>query len=136
MLQSSTRDPSDQLIAFVRAWFDLLAQGNFAEACAQLDTPNSHGVNWTPALLQTVVTDSFGPATRFATKHPEGPNFTSAKSASGEATVSHGAFEDGSGYWIDHAVPLNGAWSDLTAQFEFIREPGGYRVVLHDLHVL
>jgi hypothetical protein len=43
---------------------------------------------------------------------------------------------DGSGYAVDHAVPLNGEWSDLTAQFEFLEEADGFAVVLHDLHVL
>ena len=46
------------------------------------------------------------------------------------------AFDDGSGYSVEHDVPLNGEWSDLTAQFEFVRFPKGYAVVLHDLHVM
>ena len=31
--------------------------------------------------------------------------------------------------------PNNYTWSELTAQFEFLRRPGGLAVVLHDLHV-
>jgi hypothetical protein len=46
------------------------------------------------------------------------------------------ALSDGSGFSLYHAVPLNGEWSDLTAQFEFLRRPNGLAVVLHDLHVL
>ncbi len=43
---------------------------------------------------------------------------------------------DGSGYRLDHDVPINGEWSDLTTQFEFLNWPNGYAMVLQDLHVL
>ena len=44
---------------------------------------------------------------------------------------SHGA-----GFWLDYDVPLNGAFSDLTARFEFHwRAPQTLAVQLHDLHV-
>jgi hypothetical protein len=40
------------------------------------------------------------------------------------------------GYWLDYDVPLNGQFSDLTAQFEFEPRQEGYAAVLQDLHVL
>ena len=45
-------------------------------------------------------------------------------------------FADGRGYSFEYDLPLSGEWSDLTAQFEFLRRPSGYAVVLHDIHVL
>jgi hypothetical protein len=36
--------------------------------------------------------------------------------------------------WLD--LPLDGTWSDLTAQFEFGPHEGGTAVALYDLHVL
>jgi hypothetical protein len=45
-------------------------------------------------------------------------------------------FKDGSGYSVEHDVPLNGEWSDLTAQFEFVGKSPEFEVILHDLHVL
>jgi hypothetical protein len=136
MLQASSPNPADEFLAFARAWLDLLAKGELAEACAQLDAPNSYGLRWTPSAIHTLVRDSFGPATVFAATHPEGPIVTPTTSATGSPGVTFGALDDGSGFWLDHPVPLNGEWSDLTAQFEFIRQPTGFRVVLHDLHVL
>jgi hypothetical protein len=44
--------------------------------------------------------------------------------------------QDGTGFQFDYDLPLNGEWSDLTAQFEFLRRSDGYAVVLHDIHVL
>ena len=49
---------------------------------------------------------------------------------------SVGSYEDDAGYWLDHDMPLNGEWSDLTAQFEFQARSDGFDVVLLDLHVL
>jgi hypothetical protein len=37
---------------------------------------------------------------------------------------------------VDLDVPLDGAWSDLTAQFEFAPVDGGIGISLYDLHVL
>ena len=136
MLRVASADPAPEFLAFVRAWLDMLAEAQLAEACAQLDRPNSYGLTWTAAAIRQLLTDTFGPGTRFGAQHPDGPTFTRTASASGSPRVKIGAFTGGSGYWMDHDVPLNGEWSDLTAQFEFIREPHGFLVVLHDLHVL
>ena len=64
------------------------------------------------------------------------PVVTSMSSASGEQRASLIALSDRSGYAYDHDLPLNGQWSDLTAQFEFIKRPNGFAVILHDIHVL
>lgn len=46
------------------------------------------------------------------------------------------AFDDSSGYSVEYDLPLNGAYSDLTAQFEFLLSGSDYVATLHDLHVL
>lgn len=80
---------------------------------------------------------AFGPGTRFVTDHQEGPRFTSARTASGRERYTIGAFADGTGFRLDYDVPLNGAFSDLTAPFEFFwRGPRRLAVQLHDLHVM
>jgi hypothetical protein len=33
---------------------------------------------------------------------------------------------------LEHDVPLNGEWSELTAKFRFVSKLGGYAVALHD----
>jgi hypothetical protein len=136
MLRVSSTDPSDDLVGFVRSWFELLAENRFAEACGALDKPNSYGIRWTPDMIQSILEDNFGPETVFGKEHPEGVAVSSISATEGSARVDISAFTDGSGYSLEHDVPLNGVWSDLTAQFEFERYPRGFAVVLHDLHVM
>jgi hypothetical protein len=62
--------------------------------------------------------------------------FTPVATARGRDHAHVGAFDDGSGYWVNHDVPLNGEYSDLTAQFEFRRRGNALAATLHDLHVL
>lgn len=88
-----------------------------------LAQPNSYGITWTPASLRKVVTDYGARAV------------TPPDSATGKPHSSLVALADGSGWSFDHDVPLDGAWSDLTAQFEFLRRGDDFAVVLHDLHV-
>jgi hypothetical protein len=125
------------LIAWVREWLDLLAGGRLEDACGRLDEPNSYGLRWTPAALTDLVEDTFGPGTRFRVEHPEGPRFSPVATALGRRPPMIGAYKDGSGFWVDHHVPLNGEYSDLTAQFKFLwRGNHVLAVILHDLHVL
>jgi len=37
---------------------------------------------------------------------------------------------------LDYDVPLNGWYSDLTAQFEFNPRADGFAATLHDFHVM
>jgi hypothetical protein len=130
------RNPESALVAFVRAWFDLVGSGRLGEACAALDQPTSYGESWTPARLALALTEAFPPDSRLSREYPEGIRFTPASGAIGEPHVTFGSFDDGKGYWVDHDVPLNGVFSDLTAQFEFHGEGGRVGVALQDLHVL
>ena len=45
-------------------------------------------------------------------------------------------FNDKAGWAIEYDIPINGEWSDLTAQFEFYKKENGYSFLLHDIHVL
>jgi hypothetical protein len=136
MLLLAPEQAESELIAWVRDWLDLLAAGRLEEACARLDGPAGDGMRWTPERLRTAVDESFGPGTRFRTIHPEGPVFTSVGAARGRPDASLIAFADGSGYSVEHDVPLNGTHSDLTAQFEFRWLGRSLAVSLYDLHVL
>lgn len=131
-------EPSDpcELLAFIRGWLRLLAAGRLQEASGQLDEQNCYGILWTPDYIRYALDLAYGPGSRFRVPHPEGPQFSDPDSASGTATADVWDLADGSGYGADHDVPLNGVWSGLTAQFEFLRRPGGLAVVLHDLHIL
>ena len=72
MLRVSSKDPNDELIAFVRSWFDLLASNRYEEACLAIDKPNTYGIKWSPNMIQGVLEDNFSPETLFGKEHPEG----------------------------------------------------------------
>lgn len=129
-------DPTNVLTQFARHWFKLLAAGSWQEACDLLDEPSSDGVHWTPEKLQLVIEDNCGPGTHFHREHPEGFRVSDPDELGDGGRPMIFPYRDGSGYAFDHDLPLNGKWSDLTAQFEFHHRPQGYAVVLHDLHVL
>ena len=114
----------------------LLADGQVESACALIDEPNKYGIVWTPTLIEDLINSTFSPASRFYQSHPEGPIITNRFQLNEQKDIEVIELEDGSGYLFDYDLPLNGEWSDLTAQFEFHKKPNGYAVVLHDLHVL
>jgi hypothetical protein len=127
-------NPKGQLIAFARAWFRLLARAEWDAALQMIDEPSTYGIRWTRERITGLVEDTFGPATHFADELGP-PAFSDPDSAKGDPHPNFGKV-DGGGFWLDHDVPLNGAFSDLTAQFEFAPREDGYAAILHDLHVL
>jgi hypothetical protein len=127
MISASTDEPVVTFTRFTRDWFRLLARGEFAGAVSRLDEPNSYGERWDAEKIQSVFRDY---------ANSESVSIADPDTIAGDGHPSVGEFTDGRGYWFEHDVPLGGAWSDLTAQFEFLRRPGGYAVVLHDIHVL
>ena len=127
-------DPEVQLLNFVRTWFRLLARAEWDTALAMLDEPNSYGLRWTEEIITALLSETFGPGTPFVAEFGA-PAFSDPDLTTGNAHHSFGEL-NGGGFWLDHDVPLNGAFSDLTAQFEFRARPTGYAAVLHDLHVM
>lgn len=137
MLIMNSPDVEANVVTWARDWFDLLAAGRLDEACDRLDEPNHYGVAWTPEAIVELVQQTFTPETFFARAHPEGLQFTSPRSARGRERHHFSAFADGSGFSLDYDVPLNGEFSDLTAQFEFHWHSAGTLAArLHDLHVM
>jgi hypothetical protein len=136
MIVISPAAPAESIIALVKCWMKLLAEGRVEEACALLDEPNRYGITWTSGLIQETVNSIFSPESRFHETHPEGPIFTNPFELEEQLEIEVVEFDDKRGYTFDYNVPLNGEWSDLTAQFEFLKRSDGYVVVLHDLHVL
>ena len=135
MIEISSDAPEKSILDFVIRWMKLLADDRLNEACALLDEPNCYGIG-TPDLIKETVNETFSPHTRFYIYHPEGPVFTDPSELKKQRDIEAIEFSDGSGYAFDYDIPLNGEWSELTAQFEFLKRPNGYSVVLHDLHVM
>jgi hypothetical protein len=127
MLQISI-SPLDAFTDFVRRWLSLLAAGRLEEAANLIDEPNSYGLQWGAEDIQKALQDY--------ARSDVSPYVTDPEAMPGDGRPNLLELNDGSGYLFDYAVPLNGEWSDLTLQFEFLKKPGGYVVVLQDIHVL
>ena len=115
-------------------WLAHLARSEWDAALSMLDEPNSYGILRTKDAILAIVADTFSPDSHFVADFGP-PHFSDPATATGSARVNLGTIEGGS-FWLDCDVPLNGTFSDLTAQFEFLARPGGFAMVLHDLHVL
>ena len=137
MIDISPDAPEKAILDFARRWMKLLADNRIDEACALLDEPNYYGIVWTPDSIKETVHETFSPDTRFYNYHPEGPIFTDPYELEAQRDREEPIeFDDGSGYHLDYDIPLNGEWSDLTAQFKFLKRPNGYAVILYDLYVM
>jgi hypothetical protein len=137
-------DATDQdLLAACREWLALVSDERYEEAIAFLYVPTDYDPSqrWTPSTLRQYISNygSWDP-------WPDGRTWriTSLESASLPADAQTWRpradvvrFDKhplaGS---IEVDVPLNGVWSDLTAQFEFKVLHGQLVLSLYDLHVL
>jgi hypothetical protein len=126
----------EELLAFVRDWFRILASGDTATASNLIDEPNCYDIEWTPQYIRHAIDLAFVPDCRFRLEHNGLAEFSDPDSAVGQPQFDVLPFDDGSGYSVHYDVPMNGVWSDLTAQFEFVFRDGQLAVILHDLHVM
>ena len=127
MLTSFSPTIENALRAHIEVWLQQLSADNWGKVIGMLDDPNSYGVKWGEAEIRNSI-NAYSRSKPWAVSDP--------KSLDISGHTSFGEFNDGSGYWFDYDIPLNGEWSDLTAQFEFKKRGNGYAVVLHNIHVL
>jgi len=136
LIPSSSAPAESELLAHVRGWINLLAGGEFALASRELDGANSYGTLWTPAAISHAIARAYPPGCRFRAEHPEGPIVSRVDAVSGDGRPSVIEFADGSGYSVEHALPLNGEYADLTVQVEFRWRGTQLAMLLHDIHIL
>ncbi len=131
----------------VERWVGLLVGRKHEEALAMLASPRplldapSAETGWTPESLAQVI-QNYGSVepredrttfivTPVATAMGDGPRF--------EVRWLEKPVGCGWGASIGHAhfdLPLNGAWSDLTATFDILETEEGLSLALHDVHVM
>ena len=127
MLTSLSPPIEKALRAHIEVWLQQLSAGNWHAVLNMLDEPNSYGVWWGETEIRSSL-DEYSRSKTWTVTDP--------KSLGVSGHTGFGEFNDGSGYWFDYDIPLNGEWSDLTAQFEFKKRGDCYALVLHDIHVL
>jgi hypothetical protein len=127
-------DPSDEaILAHVDAWVDLLAAGDFASAYALTD--HDYYYQWSPELLRQVIAGYGSPDS-----HPSGNAFAvsprnSATGGPPRRVVIREVAPPGSLAFVEYDLPLNGAWSDLTATFRVERRQGAFALILEEVYV-
>ena len=137
-------DASDgEILALCRDWVDLVAAGRIAKALNLLHVPARYAPSqhWTPASLRKYIENhgSWDPL-------PDGRRRRVTPIATAVAPEDRPGHRprtdiyrdrDGSGRGtVELDLPLDGTWSDLTAQFDFGPLDDGVAVALYDLHVL
>lgn len=133
----------DEILARCRNWIELVAAGRLTEAVDALLVPDAadESQRWTPASLESYIAN-YG--SWDARKDGSRWRITSLESVEprpdrpdeeGIADVVRQQADQRSGSAIVD-VPLNGYWSDLTAEWEFRPVEGGTALYLYDLHVL
>jgi len=132
---------SEDVLVVVREWVVLLAKEKYEEAYQMTFHADSSLENWTPELMQTLVTNygSCEPMRNGTTYRVtalndeivsgrENPyrevNFFEKKNR--QNLVGH----------VDFDLPLNGEWSDVTAIFNILEIEGSWVLWLEDIHVL
>jgi len=133
----------DDILRVCRDWVELVAAECFADAIDVLYVPTSYhpSQHWTPESLRTYIGNygSWDPLRDGSVVHVT-PMATARLPAGApgrrpHADVARLASDPRAGS-VHLDVPLDGEWSDLTAQFEFAPLEGGTGISLYDLHVL
>ena|SRR5215831_1817862 len=117
------------ILDVAREWTDLLATDAYDRALELVDP----GPNWTPSLLRSVISN-------YGSVQPRTDHMafrvTARDAARGEPAPRHHVDRRNNriAVWFD--LPLNDAWSDLTATFDVVENSGGLVLRLDDVHVM
>jgi hypothetical protein len=125
MIRYSEIPVEETFSQFASDWFRLVARGEIDIALAAIDEPTSYGIHWSADSIREALLDYSPHAI-----------VTDPADLPPDVHQNLFTFTDGTGFAFDCSVPISGQWSDLTAQFEFLRRPYGFAVILQDLHVL
>jgi hypothetical protein len=132
--------PTDaEVLGLAERWALELASHGAAAAMALLDTSESH--EWTPFHVGNVIAGYGAPA-----QPGRSPARVTSPAMAAVATISprhsvtwlspHAGRDPRLEAHVSYDLPINGAWSDLTALFWVKRVAAGYALTLDDIHVL
>lgn len=114
-----------EILTFAREWVELAANSGLSAALAALDQPPASP--WTENQFNELTFNHFDDG--------KACTITSSIGVAGIRVEAY-AYNDGTGFAVDHDLALNGERSDFTAQFDFRKAGARYRVYLETFHVL
>jgi hypothetical protein len=115
----------DEILAAVRKWIDYLAADDYETALTRTELDPYY--QWTPTLLRAVVGSYGTPSKALAAREWKVTPGTLA-GGSPQVRVERIYVPPGALAYVEHSLPLDGQWSDLTAAFRV--EPRGERAAL------
>jgi hypothetical protein len=126
MKRPETHAPEAEILKFTREWVCYVAAHGLDDALRLLDHREGEPP-WSEAFVRSISEDHFGDGETCVITDPERHK---------DLRVDAYEFDDDSVFAVDHDLAMNDKRSDFTAQFEFIRTDGGYKIFLTDIHVL
>ena len=136
MILNDGRNPEELFHQFVLGWFELIANGQWAEAFAQLDLGPNYGEPYTPETYRNEIeNDHFCEVTVYRQQFQE-IVYSNPKEMSGHGSPNLYQIEGTSDFEFELDIPLNMEWSDLTSGWQFIDSGAFYKVRLDWLNVL
>ena len=133
--------PDAEILAVCQEWLALVAADRIGDALDLLASPADGSVTWTPDSLRAYIGN-------YGSWEPW-PDRSIYRVTAAETAVLPGDSPSRKPYadvlrltgnhhrgWVNLDLPLNGVWSDLTAEFEFAPVADGIAISLHDIHVL
>jgi len=144
MLDFPTNATGNAILEGIKQWVVVLEQERYVDAVRWLYRPPTSGTIWTPALLESLVTN-YG----LMEPRPDGetyrvtPHDTAKSRGDGHPYRDINWFPPGSAQ-VNRGVvaaatfdlPLNGEWSDVSATFLIHKVNDRLLVELEDMHVL
>ncbi len=131
MKRFKTQSLYEEITIFIRDWVESLSNGEFEKALQLLDysESGSNAIPWNETLLKEAFLD-YGAIGRMPViNSPYQMDLATEK-------IEFYEYEDGSGYFVEYDVPLDGEWGDLTAQFSIKKVGDDFSITLEDIHVL
>lgn len=113
------------ILDYAKAWVKLAATNGFEAALAELEP--SRNVPWSQSFFDDLTFDHFDDGRQ--------PRITDPAEVP-DLRVEAYEYNDGSGFAVDHDLPLDGKRSDFTIQLDFRKGQAGYCVYLDDIHIL
>jgi hypothetical protein len=127
-------NPADEeILCAVESWIDDLSRGDFDSAYTRTDHDTYY--QWSPELIRSVIEGYGSPVLAEQTRKSSATSRTLAAGEAPRRVVDRTAMPPNSNAYVEYSLPLDGAWSDLSATFRVEPRESGCALVLEEIHV-